>query len=116
MQAIWMVPMTAPYRRVLSIDATNAVALAGLREVLSRLLQKADGHLQQQELEAATQLIERVAAIDVAHLGLPDARARLARAKFEAGDVLESQNIQADALLAQGNMLPPASPNALERN
>src|SRR5690606_10136514 len=67
-------------RRILTSDPGNAVALAGLRDVLDQLLAQAAGRIAAGEPDAGSSLIERVAALDPSHLGLPEARARLAAA------------------------------------
>ncbi|MCB1568470.1 MAG: protein kinase [Xanthomonadales bacterium] len=102
------------YRRVLSTNPGNAIALAGQRDVLSRLLQDATTRAMAGDFEAANTLIERVAAVDPAHLGLPDARAALAKAKQARSDDIAHKLDAADALLARHQLVPPPTPNALE--
>ena len=102
------------YRRALSLDANNAIAQSGQREVLSRLLQQADTQAAAGDFETASRTIERVAAVDPAHLGLPDARAALAKARQSLLDNITHQLDAADALLARHHLLPPRTPNALD--
>lgn len=102
----------ALYRRALALDPGNAVASAGLREALSRLLAQAAASTAAGDFTAASGLIERVAAVDAGHLGLPEARARLASARQSRADDLAAQLAAADALLARGHLLPPRQPNA----
>lgn len=102
------------YRRALQMAPGNAVASAGLRDTLSRLLAQADARLAADEPDAAAELIERVSAIDPGHLGLVDARARLASARQERADDLLAQLDAADALRAGGALTPPRQPNALQ--
>ncbi len=102
------------YRRVLASQPGNAVAAAGLREALGQLLAQAAGRIAAGDLEAGSALIERVAALDPAHLGLPEARARVASARQARADDLAARVDDADALLARGHLLPPRQPNAQE--
>lgn len=104
----------AQYRRALSMDPGNAVAMAGLRAVLGRLLGQAEQALAQEDFDAADALIERVAAIDPGYLGLPDARAALAKARQSKSDDISARLDAADALLARRQLLPPRQPNALQ--
>ncbi len=104
----------ALYRKALAQDAGNAVAAAGLRAALDRLLAQARERIDGGDMEAGSALIERVAALDAAHLGLPDARARLAQARQVRADDLSARLDAADALLARGHLVAPQQPNALE--
>lgn len=104
----------ALYRQALAADPGNAVAAAGLREVLSQLLAQAQAALEQDDIELATQRIERVAAVDPAHLGLPEAHAALAQARQLRASHIETRLQEADALLARGQLRPPQQPNALD--
>lgn len=102
------------YRRILASEPGNAVATAGLRDALGRLLSQAVERMAAGEIEAGSVLIERVAALDAAHLGLPEARARLASARQAQADDLVARVDAADALLARGHLVPPRQPNAQE--
>lgn len=104
----------ALYRRALTLDPGNAVALSRLRDVLTSLLQQASAALAKANFEAASSTIERVAAIDPGHLGLPEARAALAKARQTKDEDTKRQLDAADALLARGHLLPPHEPNALQ--
>lgn len=104
----------ALYRRILASDPGNAVALAGLRDVLDQLLAQAAERIAAGEPDAGSSLIERVAALDPSHLGLPEARARLAAARQARADDLAARVDAADALLARGHLVPPRQPNAQE--
>lgn len=103
------------YRRVLRLAPDNTIAQAGLREVLTRLLRQAHSALAQGALEQAEHQIARVAAIDPAHLGLPDAHAALAAARRASLPDAVALLEEADALLASGQLIGPESPNAAER-
>lgn len=102
------------YRRALALEEGNAVALAGLRTVLSSLLEQAGRAAASADFAGASDLIERVAALDPAHLGLPEARAALARARQGHADDIKQKLEAADELLARGQLLPPREPNALQ--
>lgn len=102
------------YRRILASQPGNAVAVAGLRDALGQLLAQAAGRIAAGDLEAGSALVERVAALDPAHLGLPEARARLALARQARADDLAARVDDADALLARGHLVPPRQPNAQE--
>lgn len=104
----------ALYRRALTLDPGNAVAAAGLRAVLARLLEQAREAIAAGQFDAASQTIERVAALDSAHLGLPETRALLAGARQARADDVDAQLSAADALLARGQLVPPRQPNALQ--
>ena len=104
----------ALYRHALNLDPGNAVAMAGLRAVLGRLLGRVDQILADEDFEAAASIIERVAAIDPGFLGLPDARAALAKARQTRADDIEQKLDLADGLLQRRQLLPPQQPNALQ--
>ena len=104
----------ALYRRALTLDPGNAVAAAGLRGVLASLLEQARQAIAAGQFDAASHTIERVAALDSTHLGLPEARALLAQARQARSDDMEGQLAAADALLARGQLVPPRQPNALQ--
>lgn len=104
----------ALYRRALVLDPGNAIAAAGLRDALTRLLEQAREAIAAGRFDAASQTIERVAALDSAHLGLPEARALLAQARQTHADDVDGQLDAADALLARGQLVPPRQPNALQ--
>lgn len=104
----------ALYRRALILDPGNAVAQSGLRTVLTSLLEQASAAIAKADFEAASGTIERVAAIDPGHLGLPESRAALAKARQTKVEDITRQLDAADALLARGQLLPPREPNALQ--
>jgi tetratricopeptide (TPR) repeat protein len=105
----------ALYRRTLEIDPGNAVALAGLRDTLSAMLDRARALVVAGEYDTAAREIETVAAIDPAHLGLPDARGRLAEARTLYQTGVDAELEAGDALLKQGRLLSPAADNAQKR-
>ena len=88
----------ALFRNVLRADPSNALAAAGLRDALARLLERANASAAADDVDVAATIIEQVEAIDPAHLGLPDARIRLAQAR-ERGRQRQIQELE--QLLAQ---------------
>ncbi len=104
----------ALYRKALALEPANAIAGAGLRAVLESLLGQARERIDAADFEAASSVIERVAAIDPAHLGLPEARAALAKARQGVVDDINRQLDAAEALLARQQLRPPRQPNALQ--
>jgi serine/threonine-protein kinase PpkA len=100
------------YRRALAAEPGNAIAAAGLRDTLTALLDRARALAAAGQYDEAAAQIEAVAAVDAAHLGLPDARARLAQAREERQSGLETQLDEADRLLKAGKLTAPAKANA----
>jgi tetratricopeptide (TPR) repeat protein len=85
--------------QVLAIDAGNAVALEGRREIFSEWLLQAERDLDAGEVEKAREKISRVIAADPGHVDLPPLRARLAdiddaRAKTPSSQVASAQAVQ----------------------
>ena len=64
--------------QVLALDASNALALEGRRELLAAWLLEAEHLLDAGQVEGPRATIERVLAEDPAHVDLPPLRARLA--------------------------------------
>jgi hypothetical protein len=64
------------------------------------------------EQDAATRQVDAVAAIDPAHLGLPDARASLASARTARQAGIDARIDAADALIGKGRLTTPAGDNA----
>ncbi|MFA5684261.1 MAG: protein kinase [Lysobacteraceae bacterium] len=104
----------ALYDRALAIEPQSAVARVGQRDTLTRLLDRARAQIGAGTLEPAAAQIETVAAIDPSHLGLPEARAKLAQARQQADDALTGLLDQADALRRRGRLTQPAGDNARE--
>lgn len=102
------------YRRALGLDPNNAIARAGLRDVLTRMLQQAQADIERGEVERGARQIARVGAIDPGHLGLPDANAALAKARNASQPDSEAALAEADALLAAGQWVAPQQPNAAD--
>ncbi len=105
----------ALYRRALAIDPANAIALAGQREVLAGLLQLAVALAAAGNLDAALAQVDAVEAVDAGHLGLPEARARLAEARQATSGAIERTLREASALQQQGRLVRPAGGSARDR-
>ena len=100
------------FRNVLRADPGNALANAGLRDALTTLLARANAAVDSGAFDEASRQIEDVAAIDAAHLGLPDARARLAQARERRAGDIDNQLAQAETLLRGNRLTAPADANA----
>jgi serine/threonine-protein kinase PpkA len=105
----------ALYRRALAASPGNALAAAGLRDTLAAMLERARALAVAGEYDAAGRQIEAVAAIDAAHLGLPDARGRLAEARAQQQAGIDTELDAAEALLRHGRLTAPAADNAQKR-
>lgn len=104
----------ALFRRVLRVEPRNALANAGLRDALSALLERATDAIEDGQFDTAARQIDDVAAIDAAHLGLPDARARLAQARERRVSAIDDQLAIGERLLRDGALLAPADGNAVQ--
>ncbi len=94
----------AHYRRMLDREPGNPVALAGRRSVLDRLLEQAESALMAGDPASAAAGIDRVAAIDPRHAGLPSAR--VAMSEWMRAALVEVRGeIEADALDAADERL-----------
>jgi hypothetical protein len=68
------------YQRVLALQPARTEALEGREDALADLLQRAAVFREQDKLAEAARIVERVRGYDVGHVGLPEARAQIARA------------------------------------
>jgi tetratricopeptide (TPR) repeat protein len=84
--------------RVLAMDADNALALEGRRELLARWLVQAEAQLAAGDVAAAQALIGRVVDADPAHLDLPPVQALL-------GEAIVRQQAQQGQALARATQL-----------
>ncbi len=105
----------ALYGRALAVDPASSVALVGRREVLSRLLERASAQVAAGALDEARTLVDAVEVVDPGHIGLPEARARLAESRQAATGALDAALREAEALLRQGRLLRPAGASARDR-
>jgi hypothetical protein len=85
--------------QVLAIDAGNALALEGRRELFAQWLLQAERELDAGQVAAARARIERVMAEDPGHVDLPPLRARLGeraeRRELDAeGEVLRARELE----------------------
>jgi serine/threonine-protein kinase PpkA len=104
----------ALFRSVLRADPGNALANAGLRDALTVLLSRANAAVESGAFDDASRQIEDVAAIDPAHLELPDARARLAQARERRAGAIDAQLAQGESLLRENRLTAPADANAAQ--
>jgi hypothetical protein len=81
--------------QVLALDASNALALEGRRELFAAWLLETEQLLDAGQVERARAIIERVLAEDPAHVDLPPLRARLA--EIDAGRPPGRRGTGADA-------------------
>ena len=102
----------ALYRRALAAAPGNALAATGLRDTLTAMLERARALATAAQYDAASAQIETVAAIDPAHLGLPEARGQLAEMRGKQQAEIETRLDAADALLKAGKLTAPAGGNA----
>jgi len=105
----------ALYTQALQIEPGSSVAQVGRREAHGLMLERTRGLIESKNFAAAGALIEQVASADPGHLGLPEARGRLAQAQqaLTADTVLWLQ--QAEALRKQGRLTAPAGNSARDR-
>ena len=86
------------YRRILALQPKRTEALEGREDALSELLQRAQEHVTRGELTPAAGMVDRAREYDPGHIGLPDARAALARAadvrKQQAARALRREQLQ----------------------
>ncbi len=105
----------ALYARALAVDPASSVAQAGRRETLGLLLERARRQVEDGQFDQAAQQIDAVASIDAAHLGLPEARGRLAEARQRIESGIGALIAEGDALRKQGRLLTPAGNSARDR-
>jgi serine/threonine-protein kinase PpkA len=104
----------ALYRRALQAIPDNEPARAGLREVLARMLRRADEQIAAGALDEAAAQIDAVAAIDPAHLQLSERRAALAEARQARSSGVAQRLEDARLLLRRGRLVAPPGDNARE--
>lgn len=75
------------YQRILALQPKRTEALEGREDALSEWLQRARGHVSRGDLATAADMVSRAREYDPGHIGLPDARAALARAADERRQV-----------------------------
>ena len=102
----------ALYQRAFALAPGNAVVRQGREQALSALLGRAQAALAGGDATAAAALVEQVAAIDPAHLGLPAVRAALSEQQGQRAAALGAQLEAAERLLVQGRLTSPPGANA----
>jgi tetratricopeptide (TPR) repeat protein len=86
------------YRRILALQPKRTEALEGREDALSELLQRAQEHVTRGDVASAAGMVDRAREYDPGHIGLPDARAALARAadvrRQQAARALRREQLQ----------------------
>jgi serine/threonine-protein kinase PpkA len=100
------------YQQALQIDPDSQVARHGLRQTLSRLLERASAAIDAGDLDDGERQIEAIAAIDPFHVELGPQRTRLAEARQARRGALQTRLDDAAALLQRGRLILPAGDNA----
>lgn len=93
----------ALYSDVLRLQPDNALALAGVRDILTGLLQQAEAALARGDVDAAESLVARVVENDPTHLGLPALQARLGESLKQRQTLRDEALRLATADLRAGN-------------
>lgn len=92
----------ALYSEVLQLQPDNALALEGRRDILSGLLEQAQGALDEGQVAVAEALVARVVEADPSHLELPALKARLGEAQQRRDRDREVALARADGALEAG--------------
>jgi tetratricopeptide (TPR) repeat protein len=95
--------------QVLAIDAGNALALEGRREIYAEWLLRAEHELDAGQVEAARARIARVLAADPGHVDLPTLRARLA-------DIDDARAAHSPRHAAAANVIVHPAPTPAQRD
>jgi serine/threonine-protein kinase PpkA len=90
------------YLRVLDADATNALALNGLKKVTEAVAQQARDAIAAGNAELANQRIADLTQLSPNHPAIPELRAALAQAHENEGQALEQQLSRAETQLRAG--------------
>ena len=101
------------YRRVLALDAGNAVARHGLDQVGAALAAQARASLAAGQLTVAGTQIRALASLLPGQADLPQLSASLAEQQRAQASAAAATLAQADQLLAAGHITTPANDNAL---
>lgn len=94
----------ALYRQALAAAPDSAIARAGLQAVLADLLREAGERLDAGDQDGALALVQRVEAIDAAHLDLPPIKARLSEFQAEQGQHRSEALAAADTARREGRL------------
>lgn len=108
------------YRSALALDPNNTEALAGIRAVTDKVLERAEGALVNERLEEAIVSIERARDIDATHPRLSFLDTQIARERErlklsqaqEVGNRVNTLVAQANDRMQNGRLLAPSNNNA----
>ncbi len=92
------------YLRVLDADATNAVALNGLKKVAEAVAQQARDAIAANNVDVANQLIAELAQLSPNHPAIPELRGAIAKLHAGAQQVLEDTLTKAEAQQRAGRI------------
>ena len=92
------------YLRVLDADATNAVALNGLKKVAEAVAQQARDAIAANNVDVANQLIAELAQLSPNHPAIPELRGAIAKLHAGAQQVLEDTLTKAEAQQRAGHI------------
>ena len=92
------------YLRVLDADATNAVALNGLKKVAEAVAQQARDAIAANNVDQANQLIAELAQLSPNHPAIPELRGAIAKLHAGAQQVLEDTLTKAEAQQRAGRI------------
>ncbi|HUD42659.1 MAG TPA: protein kinase [Dokdonella sp.] len=96
------------YRRILTADAGNALAMAGLRRSADALAAQARAALAEHDLSTAAQRMTELGEIASDYAGLPELQAQLTQARDAAQAELERSVQRAQAQLRAGRIVGDA--------
>jgi TonB family protein len=108
------------YRSALALDPNNTDALAGIRSVTDKVLERAEAALLAERLEEAITSIERARDIDASHPRLQFLDTQIARERErlkltqaqEVGGRVNSLVAQANERMQRGRLISPSNSNA----
>ncbi|MBS0557944.1 MAG: protein kinase [Proteobacteria bacterium] len=92
------------YQRVLDADATNALALNGLKKVAEAVAQQARDAIAANNVDQANQLIAELAQLSPNHPAIPELRGAIAKLHAGAQQVLEDTLSRAEAQQRAGRI------------
>lgn len=92
------------YQRVLDADATNALALNGLKKVAEAVAQQARDAIAAGKIDQANQNIAELTQLTPQHPAIPELRAAIAKLHAASSDALEQQLTRAEAQQRAGKL------------
>lgn len=105
---------TSLFQKVLAVDASNSIALNGIKKVLELQTQAADMAIQSGDLSAAVSIIDEIASVSGNYAALPELRARLSAAQTNAMESLEKDIARAERHFKDGALTSPRTDNAVD--